>query len=218
MTTNSEVLLVCDSCNFKCSHIFCLEPPINYIPKGEWFCDFCVKSKNLVNKLEKPEAVVFPEYYQKVESFIVEQSKPKKKQKRTKTTKKREPIKSSESTEIIKESEEKSISSRKERAEKRRKLELAEKGSLSRRRRFRVRESKKKKKKCSTPKRRESKENSVMSEERRRSKRSSIKKCIEKMERGVSQLNERRPGGKITDQKKRVNGAILQNNSIKIFN
>jgi hypothetical protein len=37
-------LLVCDHCHLKCCHIFCLDPPLEYIPEGEWFCDYCCEN------------------------------------------------------------------------------------------------------------------------------------------------------------------------------
>ena len=35
-------MLICDKCNQKCCHTFCLDPPIHSIPEENWFCDFCV--------------------------------------------------------------------------------------------------------------------------------------------------------------------------------
>lgn len=37
----TESMLVCDKCNFKICHNFCLSPPIDYIPAGNWYCDEC---------------------------------------------------------------------------------------------------------------------------------------------------------------------------------
>lgn len=35
-------MLVCDKCVRKCCHIYCLNPPLEFIPENEWLCDFCV--------------------------------------------------------------------------------------------------------------------------------------------------------------------------------
>lgn len=39
---NSNVLLVCDNCVRKCCHTFCLDPPLEFIPLDNWYCDYCV--------------------------------------------------------------------------------------------------------------------------------------------------------------------------------
>ena len=39
---NSNVLLVCDHCVKKCCHTYCLDPPLEFIPVEDWYCDFCV--------------------------------------------------------------------------------------------------------------------------------------------------------------------------------
>lgn len=41
-------LLICDSCLSKVCHIFCTSPPMRHIPEGDWFCDYCVRDKELV--------------------------------------------------------------------------------------------------------------------------------------------------------------------------
>lgn len=50
-TEEQEKMLICDSCNKKCSHIFCLNPPLSEIPDGDWFCDFCVYSQKIEYRL-----------------------------------------------------------------------------------------------------------------------------------------------------------------------
>lgn len=40
-------LLICDSCLTKCCHIFCTKPKMRFIPEGDWFCDYCVRDKDL---------------------------------------------------------------------------------------------------------------------------------------------------------------------------
>ncbi len=44
---NSNILLVCDKCVEKVCHIYCLDPPLQFIPEIEWFCDFCVKNEEI---------------------------------------------------------------------------------------------------------------------------------------------------------------------------
>lgn len=46
-TNQQNVMLVCDSCLLKSCHIFCLDPPMHYIPESEWYCDFCVREKGI---------------------------------------------------------------------------------------------------------------------------------------------------------------------------
>jgi PHD and RING finger domain-containing protein 1 len=35
-----DKLLLCDRCN-RGFHIFCLDPPLNHIPKEDWYCPEC---------------------------------------------------------------------------------------------------------------------------------------------------------------------------------
>lgn len=44
---NTNILLVCDQCVKSCCHIYCLNPPLEFIPEDEWYCDFCVSKFNL---------------------------------------------------------------------------------------------------------------------------------------------------------------------------
>jgi hypothetical protein len=171
-----------------------LSPPISYIPKGNWYCEFCVRTHKLFNKLEKPDEVVFPEYYQKVEKLELEKNLKPPKSGRNHGSKQKEPK--------FNKVQEKWKLGRKERAEKRRLIELGEKGSLARRRRFRVREKRKKKRK------KKEERDSGASEERRRSKRSSLKKCIEKIKKGVRQLDGRTLGSEAEDNQEGLNFSI----------
>jgi hypothetical protein len=34
-------MLICDGCD-KLYHLFCLKPPLDYVPEGDWFCGECV--------------------------------------------------------------------------------------------------------------------------------------------------------------------------------
>lgn len=34
-------MLICDTCNFYCCHIQCLNPPLDAVPEGNWQCKFC---------------------------------------------------------------------------------------------------------------------------------------------------------------------------------
>lgn len=43
---DDDKLLLCDFCN-KGFHTFCLDPPLDEIPKDAWFCDGC---KALIEK------------------------------------------------------------------------------------------------------------------------------------------------------------------------
>lgn len=54
---NDNYLLICDKCLSKCCHTKCLDPPIDFVPQSEWFCDFCVKDFDL--KGENPVANLF---------------------------------------------------------------------------------------------------------------------------------------------------------------
>jgi hypothetical protein len=39
-----DKLVVCDNnCN-RGTHIHCMDPPLPRVPKGEWFCEKCVKA------------------------------------------------------------------------------------------------------------------------------------------------------------------------------
>eukprot|EP01114_Cavostelium_apophysatum_P011889 TRINITY_DN2644_c0_g1_i2.p1 TRINITY_DN2644_c0_g1~~TRINITY_DN2644_c0_g1_i2.p1 ORF type:complete len:1202 (+),score=337.29 TRINITY_DN2644_c0_g1_i2:134-3739(+) len=38
--TDDDQLLLCDHCD-EGYHMYCLDPPLTEIPKGEWFCEFC---------------------------------------------------------------------------------------------------------------------------------------------------------------------------------
>lgn len=44
---NPDVLLVCDSCRFRCCHIYCCNPPMEAIPDEEWICSFCIAESEL---------------------------------------------------------------------------------------------------------------------------------------------------------------------------
>lgn len=45
-SVNAYLLLVCDSCNYFCCHTYCLDPPLNHIPEGEWICTYCQMERN----------------------------------------------------------------------------------------------------------------------------------------------------------------------------
>lgn len=48
LSNDDSKLLLCDNitnnCNKGC-HIYCLKTPLNYIPKKDWFCNFCLNTK-----------------------------------------------------------------------------------------------------------------------------------------------------------------------------
>ena len=41
LSTNEEILLICDGCNFY-FHTTCLSPPLDCVPEDDWFCDSCM--------------------------------------------------------------------------------------------------------------------------------------------------------------------------------
>ena len=192
---NTDELLVCDNCDFYCCHIGCLDPPIDYIPKSEWYCDHCLRENpNLKNKFERPLSVIFPESFQQILDSPNQQNSPKNvvdgianlpqeaqnlhnvsnsgsaglqqgfgplngdisgkhnlmllapqkcKRRGRRKGKMKNPL--AGLNETIQKTKNQEKIDRKNRAEKRRQIELGEQGSLSRRRRFRIRESKRKK-------------------------------------------------------------------------
>ena len=59
---NENFMLICDSCDKKCCHIICLDPPMHFIPEDDWFCDFCVREfqleyKNPIANIFQPKRV-----------------------------------------------------------------------------------------------------------------------------------------------------------------
>jgi len=50
---DDDKLLICDSCN-EGFHMFCLDPPLEEVPKGSWYCDRCnIKREEEENLLKK---------------------------------------------------------------------------------------------------------------------------------------------------------------------
>lgn len=43
-TNDENYLLICDHCNLKCCHTFCLNPPLQFVPQDEWYCDYCFRN------------------------------------------------------------------------------------------------------------------------------------------------------------------------------
>lgn len=43
---NTHLLLVCDECKYFCCHTYCLDPPLNYIPEGDWICTYCQRERD----------------------------------------------------------------------------------------------------------------------------------------------------------------------------
>ncbi|KAK1939647.1 hypothetical protein X943_001917 [Babesia divergens] len=41
-----EALLLCDGCNLG-YHIFCLDPPLDSVPQGDWFCKACLEAQGM---------------------------------------------------------------------------------------------------------------------------------------------------------------------------
>ncbi|ORM40306.1 PHD and RING finger domain-containing protein 1 [Babesia sp. Xinjiang] len=42
---NWEQLLLCDGCNLG-FHLLCLDPPLMYVPQGDWYCKICLESQD----------------------------------------------------------------------------------------------------------------------------------------------------------------------------
>ena len=36
-----EKIIICDRCDRGC-HLFCLQPPLENVPEGEWICPLCI--------------------------------------------------------------------------------------------------------------------------------------------------------------------------------
>ena len=60
-------LLICDHCHLKCCHLYCLDPPLEFIPQDEWYCDYCVRSQlvtptnpvaNIFNRRRQPRPLL----------------------------------------------------------------------------------------------------------------------------------------------------------------
>lgn len=56
-TDNTNFLLICDKCHTKCCHSTCLDPPVEFIPEGDWFCDYCVADHGI--RSENPTSNLF---------------------------------------------------------------------------------------------------------------------------------------------------------------
>jgi hypothetical protein len=48
-------MLLCDGCDHG-YHMFCLEPPLVAVPKGDWFCPGCSTSRAATAATEAPPA------------------------------------------------------------------------------------------------------------------------------------------------------------------
>ena len=61
---DTNKLLVCDNCNFRCAHIDCLDPPLKYIPQQNWYCDVCCEKEGFNNDgIYSSPPIIFPEDY-----------------------------------------------------------------------------------------------------------------------------------------------------------
>ncbi len=63
---SEDKLLICESCFTEVCHIYCLNPPLEKVPDLNWYCDFCIKNRDLPTKL--PIAGIFDKSYKKEES------------------------------------------------------------------------------------------------------------------------------------------------------
>ncbi|GAX74493.1 hypothetical protein CEUSTIGMA_g1942.t1 [Chlamydomonas eustigma] len=48
MDKEPDKLLLCEACP-RVYHLYCLDPPLKHIPKGDWFCKSCLSSMGLLN-------------------------------------------------------------------------------------------------------------------------------------------------------------------------
>lgn len=48
---NTYLLLICDKCNTHVCHTYCLDPPSDVIPDGEWVCFYCKNDQNYNNDI-----------------------------------------------------------------------------------------------------------------------------------------------------------------------
>lgn len=51
---DTAILLMCDECEY-CYHIYCLDPPLESVPDGDWYCPVC---KNDEDEIVKPGAML----------------------------------------------------------------------------------------------------------------------------------------------------------------
>ncbi|KAI0244138.1 hypothetical protein L0F63_001281 [Massospora cicadina] len=63
-----ETLLLCDSCEVG-FHLYCLEPKLETIPEGDWFCPTCLKSREAKFEFERGEACTLCEFSAKADDF-----------------------------------------------------------------------------------------------------------------------------------------------------
>lgn len=42
---NEFMMIVCDDCDQTVCHVYCLNPPLEYIPEGDWICDKCLSKR-----------------------------------------------------------------------------------------------------------------------------------------------------------------------------
>jgi len=64
---SGELLLLCDGCG-KSYHTTCLNPPLDYVPDGDWFCSSCENYNSDVSSVVEIEGC---------EGFVIEQQKRK---------------------------------------------------------------------------------------------------------------------------------------------
>ena len=41
LSNSTNLLIICDKCNFFCCHTYCDNPPLKNVPIGEWYCKWC---------------------------------------------------------------------------------------------------------------------------------------------------------------------------------
>lgn len=60
-------MILCDSCD-KPFHLFCLSPPLNTIPKGEWICDNCIVGNGYYGFKEEKHLYTLSEFKERCNS------------------------------------------------------------------------------------------------------------------------------------------------------
>lgn len=68
---NDELCLVCDRCNCRGCHIYCLIPPLKKVPSDEWFCDECKKIVDVERENKRRwEEIEMTDYLRAIEKKV----------------------------------------------------------------------------------------------------------------------------------------------------
>ena len=55
--TNPDKLLVCDKCDGNWHHIYCLQPKLDVVPDGDWFCPQCTRRTVKAGIVDKKQCI-----------------------------------------------------------------------------------------------------------------------------------------------------------------